>query len=72
MFAEFIDEGPEIAFGGYLMNKYLGKIKFKPFVKLAIGLYSKPKESKVRQAINKVAKFIGTRALKRQEKQSKK
>lgn len=72
LFDEFISEGPETAFGGYLFNKYLGKIKFKPLIKLVVTLFKQPSETKFRQNMNKVFKFVGKHAIKRQEKQSNK
>ena len=76
MFQEYIDEGTEVAFGGYLFNKYFGKvletIKLKFVVKLAARAFDQPKDSKFRKMANKVFKFIGIQAIKRQLKQLKK
>ena len=76
MFNEYIDEGTEVAFGGYLFNKYLGKvlevIKFKFVSKMVAESFGQPKDSKFRKMANKVFKFIGTRAIKHQQKALKK
>jgi hypothetical protein len=76
MFLEYIEAGVEVAYGGYLFNKYFGKvletIKLGFVVKLAAMAFDQPKDSTFRKMANKVFKFIGKQAIKRQQKQLKK
>ena len=76
MFVEYIDAGTEVAYGGWLFNKYFGKVlelvKFKFIVKIAAKSFDQPADSKFRLGLNKVFKFIGKQAIKRQEKRAKK
>jgi hypothetical protein len=76
MFQEYIDAGTEVAYGGWLFNKYFGKVlelvKFKFIVKIAAKSFDQPADSKFRLGLNKVFKFIGKQAIKRQEKRAKK
>ena len=76
MFNEYIEAGTEVAFGGYLFNKYFGKvletIKLKFVVKIAAKMFDQPTDSKFRQRMNKVFKFLGKQAIKRQQKTLKK
>lgn len=76
MFVEYIDAGTEVAYGGWLFNKFLGKaleiVKFKFVTKLIARSFDQPVDSKFRQRMNKVFKFIGKQAIKCQEKRAKK
>jgi hypothetical protein len=71
LFKEFTEDGPEIAYGAFILNNFL-RFKVKLFNKIAAQMISKPKESFERRVFAKVAKFIGKQAIKRQEKQAKK
>ena len=64
LFKDFKTEGTEMSYGGYLINKILGKVNIKLITKLAIGLFMKPKDSKIRVIIYKITKFIGKIAIK--------